>query len=293
MRRYFALSSAAVALCIGTQAAICSSPAQAGQDANFVLYNHYMEEKGATEVQVYSDYGHVGKGEPNYTAQLFEIEYGVTELFTTAIYLEGVKTFTEGESYDFGSFRFENRLRLFADETILNPVLYAEYEYKKPQSRFVRVAVGRTDGEEEEDEGAPKSEHELETKLILGHDLTSKLNVAVNTIHELNFANGLWSFGYAAGLNYAFFRAFDAPEGTVDTSETGLQKITLGLEMFGGLGDSSKGLTLDSNKTEQYAGVGLRFDFKNEFHVGIGGAFGLTGHSEDAILRFTAGYEFE
>ena len=293
MKGNIALTGTILALCLGTSSSTYLSSAHAGQDANFVLYNHYMEEKGATEVEVYSDYGHVGKGEPNYTAQLLEIEYGVTELFTTAIYLEGVKTFTQGESYDFGSFRFENRLRLFADETLLNPVLYAEYEYKKPQSRFVRVAVGRTDGEEEEEEGSPKSEHELETKLILGHDLSSKLNGAVNTIHELNCANGLWSFGYAAGLNYAFYRAFDAPEAVVDTSETGLQKITLGLEMFGGLGDSSKGLTLDGGKTEQYAGVGLRFDFKNEFHVGVGGAFGLTGHSEDAILRFTAGYEFE
>ena len=48
-----------------------------------------MEEKVATEVEFYSDYAHVGNDEPNYTAQFFEIEYGVTELFTTAIYLEG------------------------------------------------------------------------------------------------------------------------------------------------------------------------------------------------------------
>lgn len=270
-------------------AAILTSPAIAGQEANFILYNHYMEEKGETEVEVYSDYGRVGKGEPNYTAQLFEIEYGVTDLFTTAVYLETVKTFEGDENYDFGSFRFENRLRLFQDETLLNPVLYAEYEYKKPTSRFVRSVVGRTDGEEEE-EGEEKSEHELETKLILGHDLTSNLNIAFNTIQELNFANGLWSFGYAAGLNYAFFRAYDAPEGA---GESGLQKVTLGLEFFGGLGDSSKGLTLDGDKTEQYFGAGLRFDLKNDVHIGVGGAFGLTDQSEDAIFRFTAGYEFE
>jgi hypothetical protein len=28
-------------------------------------------------------------------------------------------------------------------------------------------------------------------------------------------------------------------------------------------------------------------------HFGVGGAFGLTDDSEDAILRLTAGYEFE
>ena len=264
----------------------------AGQDANFILYNQHMEEKGATEVQVFSDYSRVGDGEPNYTAQLLEIEYGVTELFTTAVYLEGVKTFETGESYDFGSFRWENRLRLFADETLLNPVLYAEYEYKKPRSRFVRAVVGRTDGEEE-GEVEEGSEHELETKLIFGHDLTSKLNIAFNSIHEVNFENGVWAFGYAAGLNYAFFRAFDAPEATTGGDGSALQKITLGLEAFGGLGDSVKGLTLDGSKTEQYAGVSLRFDFKNETHVRIGGAFGLTDESEDAIIRLSAGYEFE
>ncbi len=274
--------------------------AHAGQDANYVLYNQHMEEKGATEVEVYSDYSHVGKGEPNYTAQLFEVEYGVTDLWTAAVYIEAAKTYAEGEDYDFASFRFEHRYRLFADDTLLNPVLYAEYEFKRPNSRFVRVAVGRTDGGEEGEEGGEEeNEHELETKLIFGRDLTSRLNVAFNTIHELNFMNGVWSFGYAAGLNYAFYRSFDssavagAPEEAGENGSFELNKLTLGLEAFGGLGDSEKGLTFDAGKTEQYIGIGLRADFKNEFHVGIGGAFGLTRDSEDAIIRLTAGYEFE
>jgi hypothetical protein len=280
-----ALLSAAVAMGV-------PGAARAGQDANFILYNHYMEEKGATEIEVYSDYSHVGKGEPNYTAQLFEIEYGVTDLWTTAVYLEGAKTFEEGENYDFASFRFENRLRLFKDETLLNPVLYAEYEQKKPESRYVRSVVGRIDGEEEEEEeGEEETEHELETKLILGHDFSSRLNVAFNTIQELNFDNGAWAFGYAGGVNYVFFRSFDAP--AEQLGDSCLNKLTLGIEFFGGVGDSVKGLTFDPDKTEQYAGVNLRADFKNEAHVGIGGAFGLTEHSEGAILRLTAGYEFE
>lgn len=266
-----------------------TSPGMAGQDANFVLYNQHMEEKGETEVEVYSDYGHVGRGEPNYTAQLYEIEYGVTDLFTTSIYLETAKTFEDDQHYDFGSFRWENRYRLFKDETLLNPVLYAEYEYKKPTSRFMRSVVGRTD---EEEHGEGESEHELETKLILGRDITSNLNVAFNMIQEINFMNGLWSFGYAGGLNYAFYRAYDQ-SGVVDLEEAGIQKLTLGLEVYGGLGDSEKGLTLSGSKTEQYLGVNLRADLKNEWHIGVGGAFGLTDNSEDALVRMTAGYEFE
>lgn len=278
------------ALFISAAISLLPLAAKAGQDANFILYNHYMEEKGATEIEVYSDYGHPGKGEPNYTAQLFEIEYGVTDLLTSAIYLEGVKTFEDGADYKFGSFRWENRLRLFQDETLFNPVVYAEYEYKKPDSRFKRSVVGRADGDQVP-EGT--SEHELETKLILGHDFSSNLNVAFNTIQEYNLANGLWAFGYAAGLNYTFYRAYDTPNASIDLGETGLQKLTLGLEFYGGLGDGNKGLTLDSDLTEHYTGVNLRADFKNEFHIGVGGAFGLTSPSEDAIVRFTAGYEFE
>ena len=289
-----ALSSRAV--CVGTIAAavLCTaSTAYAGQDANFILYNHHMEEKGATEVEVYSDYSHVGKGEPNYTAQLFEIEYGVTDLWTTAVYIEGSKAFEPGGSYDFASFRFENRLRLFKDETLFNPVLYAEYEQKWPESRFVRSVVGRTDSP-----GGPEEiEHELETKLIVGHDISSRLNIAFNTIQELKFDNGVWAFGYAAGLNYVFFRSFDGPEIELHETSSGgnwdLDKLTLGLEAFGGLGDSVRGLTVDPDKTEQYLGVNLQVAFKNEFHMGIGGAFGLTQDSQDAILRLTAGYEFE
>ncbi len=192
-------------------AAICvfaiALPAQAGQDANFVLYNHYMEEKGETEISIYSDYGRVGKGEPNYTAQLLEIEYGVTSLWTSSVYFEFAKTFGDGEKYDFASFRWENRYKLFKNETFLNPVLYGELEIKKPNSRFLRSVVGRTDGGEE---GEGEIEHEIETKLILSHDFSSNFNVAFNTIQELKLDNGVWSFGYVGGVNYVVYRAFDS-----------------------------------------------------------------------------------
>lgn len=268
------------------------SPANAGQDANFVLYNHHMEEKGATEIEVYSDYSHVGNGEPNYTAQLFEIEHGVTDLWTTAFYLEAAKTFEADSSYDFASFRFENRLRLFKADTLLNPVLYVEYEQKKPESRYIRSVVGRIDSPE----GPPETEHELETKLIIGHDISSRLNVAFNTIQEVKFDNGVWAFGYAAGLNYLIFRSFDHASEETETSRVGNwdpEKLTLGLEVYGGLGDSVRGLTLDPDKTEQYVGINLQLAFENKVHVGIGGAFGVTGGSEDALVRLKAGYEFE
>jgi hypothetical protein len=72
-----------------------------------------------------------------------------------------------------------------------------------------------------------------------------------------------------------------------------LEKLTLGVEIYGGLGDAELGLTLDPNKTEQYAGINLETEFDNRFHFTVGGAFGLTEPSQDAILRLSAGYEFE
>ncbi len=223
-----------------TLATSASAPTsvRAGNGANFILYNQHTEEEGETEIELYSDFSNVGGNEKNYTAQLLEIEYGVTDLWTTALYLEGVKT--NGDDYSFWSFRFENRVRLFSQTTFLNPVLYAESEQKQPESRYIRSVVGRVDDEGGEEE----TEHELETKLILGHDISDRLNVAFNWINELKFVNGVWSFGYAAGLNYVLFKfaGEDADEKRERKDSKSdmwdLEQVTLGVEFYGGLGDS-------------------------------------------------------
>lgn len=271
----------AAVLCLG--AVLTSlSPASAGSGANYVLYNHHTASQGEKEIKLLSDFGNPGNGEANYFAQLIEFEYGVTDRWTTALYFEGDKI--DGENYAFGGWRFENRLRLFEGNVFLNPVLYAEYEELRPAHRIKRGAVGRTDGGgEEEEEG---TEHEVETKLILGQDVSDRLDVSFNWINETNLDSGKWAFGYAAGLNYVLFE--------VDGSNRGweMKEVKLGVEFFGGLGDSEKGLTFDGSKTEQYAGVNLKSELANGVQVGIGGAFGLTGDSEDAIVRTMIGYEF-
>ena len=40
-------------------------------------------------------------------------------------------------------------------------------------------------------------------------------------------------------------------------------------------------------------GVNLRAELENHIQLGIGGVFGLTGDSENTILRLVAGYEFD
>jgi hypothetical protein len=275
--------------------------ARAGNDANFVLYNHHMAKAGETEINVYNDTSRIGGGEEDYSAQLLEIEHGVTSYWTTALYLEG--THIEGDNYEFGGWRFENRLRLFDHPTLLNPVLYVEYEQLRAAHRYLTTVTGRTDAVQESEEGETElreeaeeeTERDLETRLILGHDFSDRFNVAFNWINEANVDTGKWEFGYAAGLNYVFYQARKGDERRSASLPAGmsLEKLTLGLELYGGLGDSVLGLTIDPGKTQQYLGVNLQAEWDNNVHFGVGGAFGLTGDSENEILRLTAGYEFD
>lgn len=272
--------------CAGVLALVTGfhSAAQAGSGANFVTYNHHTAHKGEVEVKLLTD---VADGDgSSYLAQLVELEYGVTDRWTTALYFEGAKD--DGEDYEYGGFRFENRLRLFEYGTVpFNPVLYVEYEQLEPEHKYIRGVTGRA-GDEEEEEEEEGTEYELETKLLLGEDITDRLDVAFNWINEVNLDNGHWEFGYAMGLNYVLFENEGA-----GGHGFALKEAKLGLELFGGLGDAQDGLTLDADETKQYAGINLKGEFANGLAAGVGGAFGLTDHADDAILRMMVGYEFE
>lgn len=63
--------------------------------------------------------------------------------------------------------------------------------------------------------------------------------------------------------------------------------------LYGGMGDSELGLTIDPGNPELYLGVNLFSEWSNHLHVGVGGAFGLTKDSQNEILRLTAGYELD
>jgi hypothetical protein len=49
--------------------------AWAGNEANFVLYDHHTDSKGETEINVFSDFSNAVSGDPSYAAQLLEIEH--------------------------------------------------------------------------------------------------------------------------------------------------------------------------------------------------------------------------
>jgi hypothetical protein len=273
--------------------------ASAGNEANFVLYDHHTDEKGETEVNLFSDFSNAVGEEPRYSAQLFEIERALTDRWEAALYLEGDKI--GGEDYQFGGWRLESRYRLFDYGAFLNPVLYVEYENLNPDHKYLLDVTGRTDTPE----GPEKWKHEVESKLIVGHDITNKLDVAFNWINETNVDTGRWEFGYALGFNYAIVgeanqeaeehehEAHGAHEHGSKGAGWAIKEVKLGGELYGGLGDSTLGLTLDPNITQQYVGLNLKTEWANGLHVMVGGAAGLTKESERGLLRLMIGYEFE
>jgi hypothetical protein len=289
---FVARGTLAIAL---SAAALPSEPVRAGNEANFVLYDHHTDEKGETEVNIFSDFSNAVGDEPRYSAQLFEIERALTDRWEAALYLEGDKI--EDEDYQFGGWRLESRYRLFDYGVFLNPVLYVEYENLNPDHKYLLDVTGRTDTPE----GPERWEHEIESKLIVGHDVTPKFDVAFNWINETNLDTGRWEFGYALGFNYAIVGEADQ-EGEEKHEAHGrarkpagweIKEIKLGGELYGGLGDSTLGLTLDPNVTQQYAGLNLKTEWANGLHVMVGGAAGLTRESERGLLRLMLGYEFE
>ena len=268
-----------------------TAPALAGNGANFVTYDHHTGEKGETEIKLYQDFGKTGDGD-RYLAQLLEFEHSLTDQWVIAAYLESHDR--HGDDWSFDGFRFETRYRLFDYGTPFNPVVYAEYLNKKEGALYLREAVGRTDGHEEaggEEEDEDARESELETKLILGHDFSNKLRFGFDVISEVNLKSGDWAFGYATGISYEIYE--NEHHGAASRDNWNVKEVKLGVELFGGLGDSVKGLTLDGSKTEQYAGVSLKTEFANGAQFMVGGAFGLTDDSQDAILRTAVGWEFE
>ena len=257
------LSDILTIMAVTVASALLAGPVRAGSEANFVLYDFHTGDKGETEVNVFSDFSSGTKADAHYNAQLFEIEHALTDRLTTALYLEGDDI--DGGNYQFGGWRLEGRYRLLDYGAFLNPVLYVEYENLQPERSYVLDVVGRTDAAD----GPKSAERDIESKLILGGDVTNDLSVDFNWINETNLDTGRWDFGYAFGLNYALVGVDQEAEppgkhwagkGTLhsnNVSDWMVKEIKLGAELYGGLGDSVLGLTFDPDRTQQYAGLNL------------------------------------
>ncbi len=265
-------------LCLAVVQLQQSGTAYGGNAANFVLYNHHTADEGELELMFMADIGQEPDG-TNYTSQMVEFEVGVTDRWTSEFMIEGQVTSGEG-GYSFTGFRWENRYRPFGYGSFLNPVLYVEYESLSEETKYLMEVSGREDAAERE-KTRPR-ERVLETRLILGRDVTDRLDIALNWLNESDLDTGVTSFGYAAGLNYRLFRR---------DSAGAARDVVFGLELFGGLGDSDKGITLDSGITQHYLSPNLMIRLSDAMTVRFGGAVGLTNVSQD-LARFAVGYEF-
>src|SRR5437870_3061288 len=105
------LTSSVIFLGLITGVCLTTCKASAGNEANFVLYDHHTDEQGETEFNAFGDFSNALSEEPRYNAQLFEIERALTDRWEAALYLEGDKI--DGEDYLFGGWRLESRYRLF------------------------------------------------------------------------------------------------------------------------------------------------------------------------------------
>lgn len=285
--RMWRLTSCFFALVAGLLAA---SQVSAG-NPNFVVYEFRTEKQGTKEIYAFSDYSTNAPGDPNYTAQLLELEYALTDRLETSFYLDGGAEAGDG-GYRYRGFHFETRYRPF-DNVFLNPTFYVEYENLEPDHLYLFEALGRSDTPEPR--GPESTEHELETRLILGQSVSDRLALLFNWINEASFDNGRTEFGYATGLDYLLYGS-DKETGYGRHRAAGgrnweVEKMRLGVEVFGGLGDSVLGLTLDPKITAQYAGVNLRTEFENGFSFTVGGTAGLTDVAEQALVRMKVGYE--
>ncbi|MDP2689653.1 MAG: hypothetical protein Q8P48_06040 [Deltaproteobacteria bacterium] len=262
------------------------SAAYSGNGANFVLYNHHTAEAGEKEIMFMNDFAQEPDG-TRYEAQMIEFELGITDRWTTEFMIEGQNTSGRG-GYHFTGFRWENRYRLFEYGTFLNPVLYMEYESLGEDTKYLMEVSGREDAEEKE-KSRPR-ERVFETRLILGQDITKRLDVAFNWINESDLDTGVTAFGYAAGLNYTLSGRPDGV-GHVEAEHGFHPDVRFGVELYGGLGDSDKGITADADITPHYLGVNAMLHITEKAMVKLGGAIGLTNVSQD-LVRLALGYEF-
>lgn len=159
----------------------------AGNDGYFTTYNHHIEA-GKWELMLMNDYTvpsslNRAEGEGHYFSQMIELEYEIAGRFATEFMIEGFEDVESGKSM-FTGFRWENRFKLFEDETFLNPLIYAEYEHLQKETRYKMEVSGWVKPPyDEEDNGVEKDERILETRIILSHDFNNA-NIAFNWINE-------------------------------------------------------------------------------------------------------------
>jgi hypothetical protein len=249
----------------------------------FITYTHHMEEPGSLEIAVNPVIGVPKGGARHFTASSLELEYGVNGWWTSELYLDAQKTGRDSALYT--GWRFENRFRLLMKEHAINPVLYVEYEDITGADRIFKEVVGFDTFEgllEPADEARHEKKREVEAKLILSTNRKG-WNVAGNVIAEKNLSGEPVEFGYAAAVSRPLALA-----ASPDPCSLCPENFTLGVEMYGGLGEWRQ-VTLAG--TSHYIAPAIAWNLPNGVTFKFSPSFGVNSNSNRALVRFGVSYE--
>jgi hypothetical protein len=259
----------------------------AGQDnPYFVTYDHHLEERGTLVISNFATMGApsvLERGQNFFVAPYMEMEYGVTNRLTAAVYWEAQGT--RNDSALFTGWRLETRFRPLKREHFINPVLYLEYENVNDASRIHKDVVG--EGPELDERNADLRairNHELETKLILSSDV-HHWNFSENFVVDKNLSRGDgYEFGYAFAVAHplAIGRKNPACRFCPD-------KAVVGLELYGGLGNTNDRFGI--HDCAHYLAPAFSYELtpNSTFRFSAGAGLGHEGSS--VLLR--AGYSYE
>jgi hypothetical protein len=262
--------------------ALFPAPAAAQEPPYFVAYTHHLEESGALEVELFSNFAVQPRGN-NFVAPWMEFEYGATGWWTTEFYVDSQSTF--GENTFFTGVRWENRFRPLMREHWINPVLYVEYENTNGADKTMKEVVGFDSAA---DHAVPTSvarrehNHEIETKLILSSNFRG-WNLAENFIAEKNLNGNPWEFGYVVGLSRPLRLA-----ATPNRCEFCRENFVAGVEFYGGLGTAQQ-FTLSG--TSHYVAPVLSWELPSGARFSVSPGWGVTSPAHPFLFRWGVSYE--
>ena len=236
-----------------------------------------MEEPGNLEFSIQGTGGIQKQNLPGYLGHLFEMEYGVTEWWSSALYLEGSSQ--SGDATVFSGFRLENRFLPLRSERKVNPVLYFEYENVNEASRIQKEILGHAElSDKSLSELRNETAREIEAKLILSSTLKN-WDISENFIVEKNLTEDEgFEFGYAVGI----FRPLSVLAAGTDCRFC-RESFSLGLELYGGLGSTDQ---FGFKDTAHYIAPALVWNLGGNHSLKVSPGFGLTGDSNRMLLRF-------
>jgi hypothetical protein len=316
-------------LSLALSAGLLCGRAWAGNGGYFTTYDSAVE-RGEFELMLMTDLttpSEFRKEESfgDYLSHMIELEYGATDQWATEFMIEWFEDLHTVDA-EFTGFRWENRYRLFKQQVPLNPMVYVEYEDLSPETRYKMEVSGWVRPPYEEGEEEPDRERILETRLVLSEEV-GPIGLAFNWINETDLASGHTPFGYSLGLMWMNHgdgtnqasenrsaisgraEVYSCPmHPEVSQTEPGScpqcgmalvpsgegerprGMVGLGIELYGGLGDS-KALGLRPSRQEHYLGPILMYHLSSRsmFHAQL--AIGLTKAS-DNLVRLNFGYEF-